>query len=229
VLRPKRVWVDRVLERIHFELDRRPGLDYQPLPWLGVARADRDAGVASRWEAMQSSLETLKIGSAVDLGCNVGYYPISLGFAGVSAIGVEPDPKLFRIFHYAIRRLRLDHVGALDLKITPDTVGMLPNGDLTIFLAVWHHLVRAYGLDEASRMLRLIWQHTNKAMAFETGESEMPRSYGLPDFGPDPAAWISRFLGEQCAGGTVTHLGRHDAFDPKRRPCRRNLFLVVRD
>ena len=45
MLRLNRVWVDRVLERIHFELDRRPRLDYQPLPWLGVARADRDAGV----------------------------------------------------------------------------------------------------------------------------------------------------------------------------------------
>jgi hypothetical protein len=229
MLRPKRAWVDRGLERIHFELDRRPALDYQPLPWLGVAHADREAGVVSRWEALEPWLGRLAIRSAIDLGCNVGYYPISLGLAGVAAIGVEPDPKLFRIFRYAIRRLGLDHVGALDLKITPNTVAMLPRGNLIIFFAVWHHLVRAYGLEEASRMLRVTWERADKAMAFETGEGEMPPSYGLPDFTPDASTWLTDFLHEQCAGGSVVHLGRHDAFDPKRRPCRRNLFLVVRE
>jgi SAM-dependent methyltransferase len=227
-LKMRRVWIDRTLDRFHFELDRRPALDYQPMPWLGIDRARRDAGTKSRWEAFRPRLDALGVDTVVDVGCNVGYYPISLGLEGFAAIGVEPDPKMFRLMRYAIRRLGLERVGALDLTITPETVRMLPTGDLIIFLSLWHHLVRAYGLDEATRLLQVIWARTEKAMLFETGENEIPDHYGLPNFGDDPAGWIGEFLEGQCVGSTVEHLGQHDAFDPQRQPCRRNLFLVRR-
>jgi SAM-dependent methyltransferase len=224
----RRVWIDRALERFHFELDRRPALEYQPMPWLGIDSARRDAGTRSRWEAFRPRLDALGVRTIVDVGCNVGYYPISLGFEGFAAVGVEPNPKMFRLFRYAIHRLGLEGVGALDLAITPDTVRMLPTGDLMIFLSVWHHLVRAHGLEEATRLLEVIWARTERGMLFETGETEIPDRYGLPDFGDDPAGWIKEFLERHCVGSAVEHLGQHDAFDPKGRPCRRNLFLVTR-
>lgn len=224
----RRAWVDQALDRFHFELDRRPALEYQPMPWLGIDSADRDAGTRSRWDAFRPRLGSLGIRTVVDVGCNAGYYPISLGLEGFAAVGVEPDPKLFRLLRYSIHRLGLDRVGALDLAITPLTVRMLPTGDLMIFLSVWHHLVRAHGLDDATRLLEEIWARSERAMLFETGETEIPGHYGLPDFGDDPAGWIKGFLERHCAGSAVEHLGQHDAFDPKRRPCRRNLFLITR-
>jgi hypothetical protein len=63
---------------------------------------------------------------------------------------------------------------------------------------------------------------------FDTGESEMPASYGLPSMTPDARAWLEDYLGRTCGGGRVEHLGRHRAFDPEGGPVERNLFAVVR-
>jgi hypothetical protein len=46
--------------------------------------------------------------------------------------------------------------------------------------------------------------------------------------GADERAWLARKLEETCPGGSVEHLGRHAAFDAAGRPCRRDLFAVVR-
>jgi hypothetical protein len=221
--------LDRGIDRGRFELDRHPALDYQPLPWLGIGHARREIGVATRWEAISPWLEKLQIRTAVDLGCNVGYFPIAIGLRGIPAIGVEQDPRAVRLFRYAIGRLGLEHVGALNLKLTPQTVQLLPTGELTIFLSLWHHLVRAYGLDQGLEMLRVVWSRSGKAMVFETGESEMPPRYGLPDFGSDPERVITDQLLEHCPGAKVECLGEHAAFDPTGRACRRHLFLVACD
>ena len=103
-------------------------------------------------------------------GVNVGCYPISLGLEGRAAIGVESNPKMCRLLRYAIRRLALERVGALDLAITPETVRMRSTGDLVIFLSLWHHLVRTHGLDQATYAPRSPAAATETGMLFQTGE-----------------------------------------------------------
>ena len=67
-----------------------------------------------------------------------------------------------------------------------------------------------------------------KAFVFETGEDEMPPSYGLPRMTPDPRTWLAGFLADACDGADVAHLGMHRALGPDGAGCERNLFAVAR-
>ena len=71
----RRRWVDTPLDRLRFTLDTLPAMDYQPLPWLGVRKAGRAMGVASRWDAIRACTERLRVQSAVDVGANAGECP----------------------------------------------------------------------------------------------------------------------------------------------------------
>jgi SAM-dependent methyltransferase len=225
----RRRWADAVLDRLRFRLDTWPFMDYQPLPWLGIHTSGRAEGVESRWRAIESALAARDVRTALDLGSNAGYFTIRLAHKGLATVGVEPDPRHFRILRFAVKRLRLGNVGCLDLDVTPATASMLPSADAVLFLSVWHHMVRYHGLDEASVILAEVWAKTRQLLFFETGELEMPARFRLPDMSPEPRVYLEKYLAEHCPGGKVEHLGLHDAFTPERQPCRRNLFLVVRE
>jgi hypothetical protein len=166
--------------------------------------------------------------NAVDIGACEGYFSIMLGEAGIPTIALEGDPGASRTAMFAIRRSGLDDVGVLALALTPKNVVAVPAADCTLCLSIWHHLVRANGVDGATEMLETIWARTRKVLFFDTGENEMTPDYGLPEMTPDARSWLSAYLAETCAGSRVEHLGAHAAFDPSGRPCERNLFAVIR-
>jgi hypothetical protein len=173
-------------------------------------------------------LEAAQARTGLDLGSNVGFFTFEMARAGIATIGVESHPTFYRTALYAARRLRLANVGILVLTLAPETVELLPATDAVLFLAVWHHLVRAHGLEAATAMLRTIWSRTERVLVFETGENEMPASYGLPPMTPDPRTWLAAFLAETCEGGDVAHLGTHSAVAPDGSDCERNLFAICR-
>jgi hypothetical protein len=225
---PRRERVDDALDVLRYRIDSGRRLDYQPLPWLGATKANRDEGVYSRWTAMRGVIDDCGVTSAVDIGCNAGFFSLSLAEAGVSTIGVEGDPKFARLFLHAIRKVGVVNVAALVMNITPSNIEMLPSGDAVLLLSVWHHFVRYYGLEAATEMLRVVWAHTQKVLFFETGETEMSAKFGLPEMGPDPRSFVAALLTTNCNDGSVRHLGEHDAFAPDGSRCVRNLFAVVR-
>ena len=220
--------VDDALDQLRFWLDRNPLRSYQPVPELGADHAARALGTWSRWEAMRPLVAAGGVRSAVDVGCDAGWFTLRLASEGVVTIGVEYDPPAYRTAIVAARRSGLENVGLLVIRIDPQSATMLPRADACLLLAVWHHLVREQGLDQATSVLRTLWQQTGTVLFFETGEGEMDASYSLPAMDPDSRTWIAEYLGDCCPGGEVNHLGIHDAFTPDLRPCRRNLFAVMR-
>ena len=228
--------VNAFLDWLRFRLDTFPRSaplrrvtppDHQALPWLDVP-GKRAAGSDSRWHAIAPLLERAEARTALDLGCNVGFFTLKLAQEGIAAVGVESHPTFYRTALYAKRRLGLTNVGFLVLTLTPATVELLPEVDVVVFLALWHHLVRTHGLDEATAMLEAIWRRTRRMLVFETGENEMPASYGLPPMAPDPRTWLADYLARACEGGEVVHLGLHSAQAPDGAECGRNLFAVLR-
>jgi hypothetical protein len=202
---------------------------YQPLPWLGLTKAGRTTGVATRWDAIRAYTEKIGIRDAVDVGANSGFFTIGLAQQGVNVMAIEGNPRFHRVCLYAIRRLSLDNVSLLFGTVTPANVEMVPTADCILFLAVWHHMVRGYGCDAATRILEALWRRTRQVMFFETGESEMPASYNLPDMRPDPATYLSEYLSNTCKEGNVVHLGLHETvFPDSGKSWKRNLFAVVR-
>ena len=177
---------------------------------------------------MRPVVERLDIENAIDIGASAGYFTIELARLGVHTIAIEPDPANHRIALLAVRRSGLRNIGVLALELRPDNVRMLPPADCVVFLSVWHHLVRNYGFEAATRMLREMWGRTGTLLFFDTGEREMPPEFQLPPMEPEPREWLECYLRETCDGSVVEHLGAHAAFDDSGRPCKRNLFTVIR-
>jgi hypothetical protein len=224
----RREAVDAVVDRLRFHIDTFPFGLYQPVSSLPGAQATRARGSETRWEAMRPVLEATGVGSAVDVGACEGYFSLLLADAGVSTIALEGKPANYRTTLYAVRRSGLENIGVLALTLTPENVDLMPSADCVVCLSIWHHFVRVYGLEAATRMLQAIWAKTGIVMFFDTGETEMTPDYALPEMAPDPRSWLEDYLSRTCAGSRVEHLGLHRAFDPEGGPVERNLFAVLR-
>jgi SAM-dependent methyltransferase len=224
----RRESVDGALDRLRLRLDLFPYRAYQPLPWLGLHSATRAHGSESRLAAIKPVVERVGARSVLDLGSNLGWFCLSLASAGIAVVGVESDPSAYRTALLAARKSGLPNVGFLVMEIRPETVDLLPAADGTLMLSIWHHWVRAYGVDVADEIVRSIWARTRKVLLFDTGENEMPASWGLPQMKPTAKEWLAEYLKRTCAGCTVEHLGAHAAFTAEGLPCERNLFAAVR-
>lgn len=225
---PSRATIDAVLDEVRLKLDTFPYRVYQPVRLLGLRSAARDTATASRFEAMLPVIEGTGAEDAVDVGCNFGWYVLQFAERGIATIGIEESPPAYRSALLAIRRSEASNVGILAMRITPETASLVPTADAMLMLSVWHHFVRSFGLAGATDMLETIWARTRRVMVFETGEDEMGPEFRLPTFEPDTRTWLTDYLETTCEGSEVIHLGLHDAFDADARPCRRNLFAVVR-
>ena len=125
-----RAVVQRILDEIQFRYDVFPRLLYQPLPWLGLNSARRGVGTKQRWKAMEAALATHSIRSAMDIGCNVGYFCFALSLKGIPTLGIELNDQFYRTALYASRRLKTSNVGLCNMEVGAQTVHLLPNTDL---------------------------------------------------------------------------------------------------
>lgn len=223
---------EKLIDRLQFRYDAFPRLPYQPLPILGMADSKRSDGTFQRWAVMEERIRNLAVGSAMDVGCQIGYFDFELASKGIPTLGVDLEDRSLRIARYAARKTGTSDLGFLHMKVSPTTVDLLPEVDLVLVLSIWHHWVRYYGLEDATSILTRLWQRSRVVMFFETGENEMPAEYGLPEMVPTPQQWIGSYLEQTCAGAEVTHLGQFKAFGPggdnTHNMALRSLFEVRR-
>jgi SAM-dependent methyltransferase len=207
--------------------------NYQPVPWLRISSGKRAIGTAERWEAIRKNVEGMGAKVAVDIGCNAGFFSLKLAELGISTVGYESSSRFFRI---ALRARESAGVGNVLLTsgcVTPETVDLIPDTDICLCLSVWHHWVRIWGFDVASKMLADLVAKTENALFFDTGESEMPTHYGLPEMGADPEDWLRRYLIDLAGpNDVVSSLGRFRAFAPgtdeSGAVVLRTLFMIDR-
>lgn len=223
---------ERVFDPLQFQYDTFPRLPYQPLPALSKGGARRSDGTVQRWAVIEEQIRGDAITSAMDVGCQVGYFGFELAARDIPTLGVDLEERALRIARYAARKTGADDVGFLNLHVSPKTVDLLPEVDLVLVMSIWHHWVRAYGLEGATSILERLWKQCRVTMFFETGENEMPADYGLPEMVPTPEEWLGTYLQRTCAGAEVVHLGRFKAFAPggdnTRDTVLRSLFQVSR-
>lgn len=221
------------LDGLRFAVDRRP-TPYQPLPWIGI-RGTRAQAVHTRWERILPLCEELGVTSAVDVGCNVGYFPICFALAGTPAVGIDSSRRNLRLMERAVERAGVADIGIMHMRVSLLTVPFVPPADAVLFLSVWHHLVRRWGLESATQIVSTLWERTGRILVFETGQSEMKSDYGLPGMEPSPMEWLESYLSNTCPGGEVRHLGRHQRShtagmkpNDSSTSAERDLWAVVR-
>ncbi len=227
-----RTIIQRPLDEVQYLADLVPGLPYQPLPWLGLQRAKRGTSTEDRWLEIEKIARTENVQTAMDIGCNVGYFCHRLSEIGVAAIGLEKSKRYYRLAMRTADTLGSNRPAFLNSTISPASRLPLPKVDMVILLSVWHHWVREFGIEAATGLLKRVWALCDRVMVFETGESEVQESYNLPDMLPDPRSWLSHYLGRVLDGGHLTHLGVFKAFAPggneSERVVYRNLFKISR-
>ena len=169
---------------------------YHPVPDLGISiPANREEAVAKRWDVIKAELPA-DPASVLDIGCNLGFYTIASAKLGHFAMGV--DIREYATLLSVIRnRLKLSTVVPVELKLSPQNTQSLPAFDVIIMLQVFHHLCVAYGADDASDMLRTIWQRTRSKFIFEVEPSSGAKGAflkAMPDMGDDIEAWLRETL-----------------------------------
>jgi len=228
----KKYLQEKILDNIQFYYDWFPGLPYQPLPWIGLEDAGRKNGTEQRLDIIRNELKINNVNTGLDVGCNVGYFCFNLAEDGISMLGVDMDDRFLRMARHVLRKCKFRNVGFLNMEINERTINLLPSTDLIIFLSVWHHWVKQYDYERATLMLSSMWGKCKKIMLFETGESEMPSRYKLPNMGEESTDWIKSYLENTCKGARVKYLGKTNAFAPKLKDkslgVERNLFSIVR-
>lgn len=223
-LAPLRLAVDAAIDAGRHRIDTFPWTYH---PTSSSSSASRSEGTVSRWLAMREFLVGRDVQTAIDIGCNGGWFVLRLAESGVLALGVDGDRRFTRMLVYEASKRGLP-VQVLMMHVNPETVKLLPRTDCILFLSVWHHTVRTAGLEQATKLLATLWARTERVFFFDTGEDEMPASFGLPSMRPSSQQWISDYLTAACTGGDVHHLGTHRAFAPDGTEAERNLFAVER-
>lgn len=229
----KTILQEKLIDPLQFRYDVFPRLGYQPLPSIGKHKAKRSAGTIERWDIIEKRIEGTDIKTALDVGCQVGFFSLALAAKGIPTLGVDSEDRFVRIARYVARKTKTENIGFLAMLVSPDTVNLLPEADLVLVLSIWHHWVRSFGIERATEILERIWGQCRTTMFFETGEDEMPDAYGLPRMEPTPHEWLEVYLTRTCPGSTVEHLGQFRAFGPggdnTRHAVLRNLFRVARE
>jgi SAM-dependent methyltransferase len=218
--------IDDAIDWVRYKVDSPDSLAYQPEAGSNGDRGagGRGGGTESRWNAIWPVVQECEAKTAVDIGCNLGWFAINLGLKGVAAVGVEGHPPAYRSATYLARKSGADNVFVLAMNVSAENVSLVPHADATLCLSVWHHIVRHQGLASADAVLSQLWAGTKNVLVFETGETEMPAAYNLPPMTPNPRRWITNYLEERCPQGAVRHLGFHESAPTYSR----NLFAVVR-
>lgn len=167
---------------------------YQPLYGYenktGLTRTCDD-----RWNVFSKSFPN-KPGSVLDIGCNIGYFTFKSAEAGHNALGVEGDYFNFTSCQAIKNASDVHNCSFIKHYIDPVFTQTMPHFDTVINLSVFHHWVKAYGLEEAKAMMQNLADKCD-TLIFETGQSNEVGSQWpeiLSFMGDDPQKWIHEFL-----------------------------------
>ena len=186
---------------------------YQPLPWIGKKSFIKDEYTLGRWEAIKGEIR-IKNGSVLDIGCNLGFFSLSLSELGFYALGIDMQHEFKVISEYAQKRAGLGNAAFSTMIITPDNVSSLPSVDIILFLSVWHHWIKRFGHEQAREMFKTLWKKTGHVLFIDIKE--------------EVSELMMKELEGICAGGTFKRLGGFDKGE-KKGIKERTLFAIAKD
>ena len=116
-----------------------------------------------KWNDIQRSIpKNLEGWTALDIGCNAGFYSFELAKRGARVLGIDLDPHYLRQARWAAKEMGLsDKVSFKQMQVY-DLAKLKRSFDLIIFMGVFYHL--RYPM----LALDIITQKVNKMLVFQT-------------------------------------------------------------
>lgn len=167
-------------DRAHFIDELGPWFHNIHLPDGTQTAPDHPLGdfPAYKWQRLGPALPTDLTGwTALDIGCNAGFYTVELARRGATVTGIDVDPRYLAQARWVaeeyslIDRVTFRQMQVYDLAHTPETF------DLVLFMGVFYHLrYPMLGLD-------IVAQKVRRRLVFQTltapGQEVVENTYGL--------------------------------------------------
>ncbi len=124
-----------------------------------------------KWDQIKGSIpRNLEGWTALDIGCNAGFYSFELAKRGADVLGIDLDPHYLKQARWAAREMGLEHSIKFRQMQVYDLARVRRSFDLILFMGVFYHL--RYPM----LALDIVTQKVNKLMVFQTltmpGEEE---------------------------------------------------------
>jgi tRNA (mo5U34)-methyltransferase len=116
-----------------------------------------------KWQVLAAHLPTRLDGwTALDIGCNAGYYSFELARRGARVTGIDVDPHYLRQAEWAAKELGFSESIEFRQMQVYDLASEDEKFDLVLFMGVFYHLrYPLLGLD-------IVAHHTRRMMVFQT-------------------------------------------------------------
>lgn len=94
-----------------------------------------------KWNQIRNSIpKNLEGLTALDIGCNAGFYSFELAKRGADVLGIDLDPHYLRQAKWAAKVLQLERKVKFKQMQVYDLAGMKRSFDIIIFMGVFYHL-----------------------------------------------------------------------------------------
>ena len=149
----------------------RDRMIYHDLPYRGMEDFVSSRGkTRDRVDQILSFIKDEVIGTALDIGCNVGGLAIGLQLKDIKTHGVDHDEQSINVAKEASRRLGLSMT--FDVAETNyEWATKLKDYDLIIWMSQWMWLVKVYGMPMAQKIMFEVSKKSDR-MVFESGTSD---------------------------------------------------------
>jgi tRNA (mo5U34)-methyltransferase len=170
---------------------------------------------ACKWDQIGPALPADLSGwTALDVGCNAGFYSFELARRGAQITAVDIDPHYLRQARWAAREFGLEARIRLQQRQIYALAEDAERYDLVLFMGVFYHLrYPLLGLDIAARKVRRLMVFQSLTSADEEIASA-PHDMGLEDRGRlDRPGWpqLAFIEGSMCGDSTNWWVPNHAA------------------
>jgi len=215
-----------IFDRLRLLLIHRFYSNYHPLDIFTKTKEASKRNVIDRYESISENLEGK---NCLDIGCQSGYFSLRMASDGYWVTGLDSDEIILDKANLMKKKHATQNVSFANFKINLESVSSLQVFDNIIYLSIHHHMIKVYGFDAASEILKVLCQKTKYRMFFDFPYPDAYKSNELfsdiPDMGDNPDEWIKNYL-VTLGFKKVVSL---NIFSHNLRPEeKRNLFMAIK-
>ncbi len=137
---------------------------------------------AFKWRTLGPALPAdLEGWTALDIGCNAGFYAFELARRGAAVTGIDADPRYLRQAQWVADKIGMDHRVRFEQRSVYDLIRSDARYDLVLFMGLFYHLrYPLLALDAVSRLVGRLLVFQTLAMPGEDVEADT-RDPGLDE------------------------------------------------